>query len=96
MSAGAGQAIVGIDIGGTFTDLVCVLPDGTLKLAKLRSTPSNPARAVLDAVVAHAPDRAERALMSLINAANADIDRVLDDRAQPVRGRPAHRQPAHA
>lgn len=55
MSAGAGQAIVGIDIGGTFTDLVCVLPDGTLKLAKLRSTPSNPARAVLDAV-AHLRD----------------------------------------
>jgi DNA-binding FadR family transcriptional regulator len=53
-------------------------------------------RAVLDAVVAHAPDRAERALMMLINAANADIDRVLDDRAYPVRGRPAHRQPAHA
>ena len=51
----AGQAIVGIDIGGTFTDLVCVLPDGTLKLAKLRSTPSNPARAVLDAV-AHLRD----------------------------------------
>ncbi|MFO0523862.1 MAG: hydantoinase/oxoprolinase family protein [bacterium] len=45
-----GQAVVGIDIGGTFTDLVCVLPDGTLRLAKLRSTPSNPARAVLDAV----------------------------------------------
>ena len=50
-----GGAIVGIDIGGTFTDLVCVLPDGTLKLAKLRSTPSNPARAVLDAV-AHLRD----------------------------------------
>jgi len=43
-------AVVGIDIGGTFTDLVCVLPDGVLKLAKLRSTPANPARAVLDAV----------------------------------------------
>ncbi|MBY0437559.1 MAG: hydantoinase/oxoprolinase family protein [Burkholderiales bacterium] len=48
--AAKGQAVVGIDIGGTFTDLVCVLADGTLRLAKLRSTPSNPARAVLDAV----------------------------------------------
>ncbi len=45
-----GGTVVGIDIGGTFTDLVCVLPDGTLRLAKLRSTPANPARAVLDAV----------------------------------------------
>ncbi len=34
-------------------------------------------RAVLDAVIAHAPVRAERALMVLIRAANADIDHVL-------------------
>ena len=34
-------------------------------------------RAVLDAVIAHAPARAERALMVLIRAANADIDHVV-------------------
>lgn len=37
-------------------------------------------RAVLDAVIAHAPVRAERALMVLIRAANADIDHVLATR----------------
>lgn len=34
-------------------------------------------RAVLDAVIAHSPARAERALMVLINGANEDIERVL-------------------
>lgn len=37
-------------------------------------------RAVLDAVIAHAPARAERALMVLIRAANDDIDHVLATR----------------
>ena len=37
-------------------------------------------RAVLDAVIAHAPDKAERALMVLINGANDDIERVLSTR----------------
>jgi DNA-binding FadR family transcriptional regulator len=37
-------------------------------------------RAVLDAVIAHAPVKAERALMVLITAANDDIDHVLSTR----------------
>ena len=37
-------------------------------------------REVLDAVIAHAPERAERALMALISAANDDIDHVLATR----------------
>ena len=41
---------IGIDIGGTFTDVVCRLPDGTLKSFKLPSTRANPAQAVRDAV----------------------------------------------
>jgi N-methylhydantoinase A len=38
--------IVGVDIGGTFTDLV-LSEDGRLKIHKLLSTPDNPARAML-------------------------------------------------
>jgi len=53
-------------------------------------------RAVLDAVVAHAPDQAERALMKLINAANADIDHVLEGGIRPPRARPVRRLPEHA
>ncbi len=37
-------------------------------------------RAVLDAVIAHSPAKAERALMVLINGANDDIEHVLSSR----------------
>ena len=37
-------------------------------------------RAVLDAVIAHSPAKAERAIMVLINGANDDIERVLSTR----------------
>ncbi len=44
---GTESARVGVDTGGTFTDLVAV--DGaSVRTAKLSSTPSDPARAVLD------------------------------------------------
>jgi N-methylhydantoinase A/oxoprolinase/acetone carboxylase beta subunit len=46
----ANSLSIGIDIGGTFTDVVCRLPDGTLKQFKLPSTRANPAQAVRDAV----------------------------------------------
>src|SRR3972149_1369788 len=39
--------IVGIDVGGTFTDFVLV-EDGRLSVYKRPSTPDEPARAVLD------------------------------------------------
>src|SRR6478609_4431036 len=39
--------LVGVDIGGTFTDLVVSI-DGHLKIHKLLSTPANPAQAMLD------------------------------------------------
>ncbi|MGH9124816.1 MAG: hydantoinase/oxoprolinase family protein [Acidimicrobiales bacterium] len=42
---------VGVDVGGTFTDLVN--PDGSI--AKVLSTPDDPARAVLDAINAGGP-----------------------------------------
>ncbi len=41
---------IGIDIGGTFTDVVCRLPDGTLQQFKLPTTRADPAAAVRDAV----------------------------------------------
>lgn len=43
-----GQPRVGIDTGGTFTDLVVQDPDGTERVHKLPTTPENPARAVLE------------------------------------------------
>jgi DNA-binding FadR family transcriptional regulator len=48
-------------------------------------------RAVLDAVIARSPAKAERALMVLINGANEDIERVLSTRRKlpRVSGAPA-------
>ncbi len=34
---------VGVDVGGTFTDLVAVRPDGSLEIRKVASTPADPA-----------------------------------------------------
>ncbi|MGH6954469.1 MAG: hydantoinase/oxoprolinase N-terminal domain-containing protein, partial [Alphaproteobacteria bacterium] len=41
------RARVGIDIGGTFTDLVLCLADHTIHVNKTSTTPSDPARAVI-------------------------------------------------
>jgi N-methylhydantoinase A/oxoprolinase/acetone carboxylase beta subunit len=40
----------GIDIGGTFTDIVCRGADGSLRIAKLATTRADPSRAVLAAL----------------------------------------------
>ena len=45
--------MVGVDTGGTFTDLVAVEQEtGALKLAKVPSVPGDPSAAVLDALAA--------------------------------------------
>ncbi len=41
------SARVGVDIGGTFTDLVLRLADGTLRVSKVSSTPEDPGIAVV-------------------------------------------------
>ena len=41
---------VGVDIGGTFTDVVCRLPDGCLRAVKLPTTHADPSRAVRQAL----------------------------------------------
>ena len=43
---------VGVDIGGTFTDLVFLCPDGTLHKRKLPSTPADYSDAIIEGVAA--------------------------------------------
>ncbi len=43
------QTVVGIDVGGTFTD-IAILEDGRLKVHKLPSTPDDPSRGILQGV----------------------------------------------
>lgn len=41
---------LGVDVGGTFTDLVALAPDGDVHVAKVRTTPDDPARGLWAAV----------------------------------------------
>lgn len=43
----AGSAQLGIDIGGTFTDIVLLASDGTLHVKKVPSTPIDPGQAII-------------------------------------------------
>ena len=43
-------ASVGIDVGGTFTDLVAIDADGGVTARKVPSTPADQSRGVLDAL----------------------------------------------
>src|SRR5712692_6785848 len=76
---------IGIDVGGTFTDLVAIDEGGVPMLAKVPSTPDDPARGVLDGLVALAAriglDRAallqqtERIVHGTTVATNALLER---------------------
>ena len=59
---------IAIDIGGTFTDVVTLAPDGTVATHKLLSTPLDYAEGVLDGLLAH---------VSLQGLRPSDIDQVL-------------------
>jgi N-methylhydantoinase A len=54
VSRGSAANRIGVDVGGTFTDLVVELPDGTIEVFKVPSVPSDPSQGVLDAVTAAA------------------------------------------
>src|SRR6266699_6372914 len=43
---------VGVDVGGTFTDLVAFRPDGTLEIRKVASTPTDPSMGLFRALEA--------------------------------------------
>jgi N-methylhydantoinase A/oxoprolinase/acetone carboxylase beta subunit len=47
---------VGIDVGGTFTDVVCVTPEGRLHLTKIPTTRADPSRAIRDALARMSAD----------------------------------------
>ena len=48
--AALSAAVVGVDIGGTFTDIILVADDGGVAVAKVLSTPANYGDAILDGV----------------------------------------------
>ena len=50
MAATANKARIGVDVGGTFTDVILQAPDGRVRIRKVLSTPPGYDRAVVDAV----------------------------------------------
>src|SRR5690349_6837136 len=46
------SARIGIDTGGTFTDFVCVHPDGRMEVRKQPSTPDDPSQSLISGVEA--------------------------------------------
>lgn len=69
---------VGVDIGGTFTDLVLINHAGDLVIHKLPSTPHNPAEAMLAgllAITGDQPERLERVAHGSTVATNAILER---------------------
>ncbi|MDH3660738.1 MAG: hydantoinase/oxoprolinase family protein [Alphaproteobacteria bacterium] len=76
----AGRTLIAADIGGTFTDLVLIMADGSVRTAKLPSTPNNYADAVLQGVrklasdQAIAPDQLDAVLHACTVATNAILE----------------------
>jgi N-methylhydantoinase A len=52
MSASDRGARIGVDVGGTFTDVVLALPDGRLHVNKTSTTPADPGEGVLAGIAA--------------------------------------------
>ncbi len=59
---------IGIDIGGTFTDIVCLDADGRIRVRKVSSSPDDYARAIIEGV---------RALARETGLAGRDVAEVL-------------------
>src|SRR5256886_10484752 len=70
---------VGVDVGGTFTDLVGITPDGSLRVTKVVSTPDDPARALFRAV-----DVAGGAVDVLVHGTTVATNALLERRGARV------------
>ncbi len=71
--------IIGVDVGGTFTDLIMLSDSGSVELAKVPSTPENQAFGVLDALDAVQAKLPEVALIvhGTTTTTNAVLERKL-------------------
>jgi N-methylhydantoinase A len=81
-SAKAGDRLeLGVDIGGTFTDVVLVRGSGRIRTAKVLTTPHDPERAVLEGIgkvlreEAASADRVARLVHATTLATNAIVER---------------------
>lgn len=70
---------VGVDVGGTFTDLVAIGPDGSLTVRKVGTTPDDPTAAVWRAIAA-----AGQTITTLIHGTTIATNALLERRGARV------------
>ena len=70
---------VGVDIGGTFTDIVLRLPDGALRISKVSSTPDDPGLAVVSGLAAllRAAGAAPRDVVEIVHGTTVASNTIL-------------------
>ena len=66
---------VGVDVGGTFTDLVAIAPDGGVTARKVLTTPSDQSVAVAEALAAFDANAVDRIVHGTTVATNALLER---------------------
>jgi N-methylhydantoinase A len=77
LDASAGSALsVGIDVGGTFTDLAAIAPDGAVAARKVLSTPADQSEGVLESL--RALGAAPRSIARIIHGTTAATNALLE------------------
>jgi N-methylhydantoinase A len=78
-SAPSSALRVGVDIGGTFTDIVLRLPDGALRVSKVSSTPDDPGLAVVNGLAAllRAAGVAPRDVVEIVHGTTVASNTIL-------------------
>jgi N-methylhydantoinase A len=71
---------IGVDIGGTFTDLVFLRPDGKLDKRKVPSTPSDYSKAIVESVVAYTAEQGFPAssISEIVHATTVATNAILE------------------
>src|SRR3989449_6018474 len=73
---------IGVDVGGTFTDLVAWDPAGRMESCKVPTTPANPAEGVLHGIATLAPRTG--AWASLAHGTTMVTNAIVERRGAPV------------
>ena len=76
------ESVIGIDVGGTFTDLVLLNADGRITLGKVPSTPADQSIGIMTGIRATAPDLP--ALKRIAHGTTVSTNALLQGRGGPV------------
>ena len=70
---------IAADVGGTFTDIACLSPDGELATCKIPSTPNDYARAIIEGIATLARGReAQAAGATVLHASTVATNAILE------------------